>query len=243
MNKRIVLDSVNHHFNTKHTSGTQDKISLFENLSLTINSGQSHAIVGPSGVGKSSLLLIMAGLEAPKSGSVTYFEQRVEQDMRQSINKLKQQSGFIFQQFQLLPELDAISNIALPLKLKGDKQALSKAHDWLNQVGLGERARHKPNELSGGEQQRIAIARAFVANPAFVFADEPTGNLDEKTAAQITRLMFDCSRINNTGLVVVTHSKTLSQQADHCFELHDGQLHCLTTENGLTTEKSTGEAA
>ncbi|MFT4925335.1 MAG: putative ABC transport system ATP-binding protein [Phenylobacterium sp.] len=215
INKRIVLDAVNHHFAIK-----QQHITLFDNLSLTINSAKSHAIVGPSGAGKSSLLLILAGLEAPKSGSVSFYDQ----DVAQSINQLKKQSGFIFQQFQLLPELDAISNIALPLKLNGDKQAMIKARDWLEQVGLGGRADHKPNELSGGEQQRVAIARAFVANPGFVFADEPTGNLDEKTAEQVTDLMFECSRINHTGLVVVTHNKTLAQRADVCFELRGGRL-------------------
>ncbi|MFT5163453.1 MAG: putative ABC transport system ATP-binding protein [Alteromonadaceae bacterium] len=215
MNKRIVLDGVSHHFTTK-----ADKICLFDDVSLSINSGQSYAIVGPSGAGKSSLLVILAGLEAPKAGEVSFYDQ----DKVQPAGRLQQQSGFIFQQFQLLPELDALNNIALPLKLKGDKQAIDKARHWLAQVGLENRASHKPNELSGGEQQRIAIARAFVAHPAFVFADEPTGNLDEKTAAQVTGLMFDCSRVNQTGLVLVTHSKRLSQRADHCFELSGGQL-------------------
>jgi putative ABC transport system ATP-binding protein len=215
MNKRIVLNSVNHHFATR-----QGNISLFADLSLTVGNGKTHAIVGPSGVGKSSLLLILAGLEPPVSGTVDYF---VDQKQT-SIKQLKQDSGFIFQQFQLLPELDAISNIALPLKLKGDKQAMNKAQVWLEQVGLAQRAGHKPNELSGGEQQRVAIARAFVAEPAFVFADEPTGNLDQKTAQHITDLMFECCRVNQTALVIVTHDNKLSQRADFCHQLSGGQL-------------------
>lgn len=219
--KRIVLQSVAHHFASRHLSphlAKAENISLFKELSLTINSGESHAIVGPSGAGKSSLLLILAGLATPTAGSVDFTDGTASQ----SINQLKQQSGFIFQQFQLLPELDALANIALPLKLRGDKQANDKARQWLDKVGLSQRAKHKPNELSGGEQQRVAIARAFVADPAFVFADEPTGNLDEKTARQISELMFECS--HKTGLVIVTHSQALSQQADHCYHLEAGSL-------------------
>jgi putative ABC transport system ATP-binding protein len=228
MSKRIELNSVDHYFSTRG-----EQITLFEDLSLTICSQKSHAIVGPSGAGKSSLLLILAGLETPKSGTVTFYQD----EHKQSIQQLKQQSGFIFQQFQLLPELDALSNVALPLKLKGDRQAKGKALEWLQQVGLGERAAHKPNELSGGEQQRVAIARAFVANPAFVFADEPTGNLDQKTATKISELMLDCSRIHQTGLVVVTHSDLLASRADHCYHLSDGRL-CKQT--GVLTQADKG---
>ena len=228
--KRIVLQSVAHHFASRHLSSglaKAENISLFKELSLTINSGESHAIVGPSGAGKSSLLLILAGLATPTAGSVGFFDDtsaNSNSTTGQSINQLKQQSGFIFQQFQLLPELDALANIALPLKLRGDKQANAKARQWLDKVGLSQRAKHKPNELSGGEQQRVAIARAFVADPAFVFADEPTGNLDEKTARQISELMFECSHTNKTGLVIVTHNSALSQQADHCYHLEAGSL-------------------
>ncbi|TQV89299.1 ABC transporter ATP-binding protein [Aliikangiella coralliicola] len=210
MTKHIILGSVGHHFQTENRV-----ISLFQGLSLTVSSAETNAIVGPSGVGKSSLLLILAGLETPQSGNVVFSDGGVAQPLL----ALRQQSGFIFQQFHLLPELDAINNIALPLKLKGDKSAMEKAEEWLCKVGLENRAKHKPSQLSGGEQQRIAIARAFVTEPAFVFADEPTGNLDEKTAKDIVELMFECSDANQTGLVVVTHSKALSKMADHCYEL------------------------
>ena len=226
-NQSIIVNSINHQFITK-----EGKITLFNDLYMTINSGETHAIVGPSGVGKSSLLLILAALEKPTSGQWVF-----------SINgeyfpadQLKKHSGFIFQQFQLLPELDAISNVALPLKLKGDKKAMEKAYQWLERVGLGDRSSHKPAELSGGEQQRVAIARAFVSEPAFVFADEPTGNLDTKTTEYITKLMFDCCKVSGTALVIVTHDNQLAARADFCHQLGDGQL--KTVANQTSTNKA-----
>ncbi len=141
--------------------------------------------------------------------------------------QLRRNSGFIFQQFHLLPELDALGNIALPLKLKGDKAAASKARECLERVGLAERAQHQPAQLSGGEQQRVAIARAFVNRPAFIFADEPTGNLDQKTAEHVSDILFDFSRSQDSTLVVVTHCHRLATQADHVLQLANGQLQPL----------------
>lgn len=215
MSHIIELNAVSHYFEAH-----QQRVKLFENLSFTINSRNTYAIVGPSGAGKSSLLMLLAGLESPKTGGFVY---RSGQHEMQA-NELRQNSGFIFQQFHLLPELDALHNVALPLKLKGDKNAETRATEWLQKVGLKQRAHHKPNQLSGGEQQRVAIARAFVSQPKFVFADEPTGNLDENTAAEVMRLMFSCSKQNGTGLVVVTHSLKLAMLADIRFELSAGQL-------------------
>ncbi len=215
----ITLDLVSHHFE----SG--DKIvRLFEDLSLCFEKGQSTAIIGPSGAGKSSLLTLAAGLEQPKSGAVRCHlgSKLLSQD------EMRQTSGFIFQQFHLLPELDALSNLALPLRLRGDKAAYEAAEDWLDKVGLGERADHKPSQLSGGEQQRIAIARAFITSPSFIFADEPTGNLDEITSAAITDLMFNCARDTGAGLVLVTHSRSLAERADVCFKLSGGKLEAVT---------------
>lgn len=211
----ITLDKVSQHFR----SGDKT-IHLFDDLSLTLERGKSTAIIGSSGAGKSSLLTIAAGLDEPKCGTV-----RCHLDAGPlSTDELRRASGFIFQQFHLLPELDAISNLALPLRLHGVAEANKKASAWLDKVGLSERADHKPSQLSGGEQQRIAIARAFISDPAFIFADEPTGNLDENTSGAITDLMFECVEETGAGLVLVTHSRALSARADSCFLLSAGKL-------------------
>ncbi|MBY6211894.1 ABC transporter ATP-binding protein [Microbulbifer agarilyticus] len=215
MSSSIHLKQIGHHFTL-----AKQQVSLFEGLNIELHSGQSYAIVGPSGVGKSSLLLLMAGLECPVSGEVQF----QKNDDPQPLKNLRQSSGFIFQQFHLLPELDALSNVALPLKLKGDKCALATAELWLDKVGLSDRMYHKPQQLSGGEQQRVAIARAFAMQPQFIFADEPTGNLDEKTAQYIAQLMFDCCQQSGVGLVLVTHSMELAQQADTLLQLGQGKL-------------------
>ena len=218
MHCSIELEDVTHGFRL----GQQD-ITLFSNLSLRLEQGQSMAIVGPSGVGKSSLLMLMAGLESPRQGQFRY-----QQDLINAPpESLRRRSGFVFQQFHLLEELTALHNLALPLKLKGDHQAEQKAREWLHKVGLAERADHKPVQLSGGEQQRVAIARAYISEPAFVFADEPTGNLDQHTAQQITDLMFDCAKQLNCALVYVTHNLELAERADGCFVLNQHGLEQL----------------
>ncbi|SFC91986.1 ABC transporter ATP-binding protein [Pseudoalteromonas denitrificans] len=224
MSQIIMLDDVSHHFKINNQT-----ISLFNKLNLKISAHHSHAIMGPSGVGKSSLLLILAGLEKPVSGKMTF----TDRDCIKTELALRQCSGFVFQQFHLLPELDALNNIALPLKLKGDKHAIEKALFWLKQVGLEYRSKHKPNELSGGEQQRVAIARAFVTQPSFVFADEPTGNLDTQTAKEIADLMFSCAKINKTGFVVVTHSKDVCDRADFCYEMSHGKINKVNVQHNL----------
>lgn len=215
MQSSIQLKDISYHFDE-----TDKQVSLFENLNMVIKTGSSYTIVGPSGAGKSSLLTLAAGLDKPKRGEVQFILNGIAATEQQ----VRENSGFIFQQFHLLPELDAIGNLALPLRLKGDKSALEKASHWLEKVGLQDRAKHKPNQLSGGEQQRIAIARAFVSEPKFIFADEPTGNLDQKTSQEISNLMFEFSASNECAMVVVTHSQELASQADHLFRLSDGKL-------------------
>ena len=214
MNK-IILENVGHYFDTP-----RGRISLFDNLSLSIDGQRTYAIVGPSGVGKSSLLSLAAGLELPRSGDIQFSHE----GRPITILELRQISGFIFQQFHLLQELDALGNIALPLRLKGNRNAYDIASDWLAKIGLADRAKHKPTELSGGEQQRVAIARAFVTSPAFIFADEPTGNLDEQTSDSVAELMFEFAADSGCALVIVTHSKELAARADHCFELSHAHL-------------------
>lgn len=215
MHGTITLESVSQQF-----SMANQEITLFSNLSLQLTNDQSTAIIGPSGVGKSSLLLLMAGLERPSQGHFGFSLQ----GKNASSDTLRKHSGFVFQQFHLLSELDALNNLALPLKLKGDGQAVEKARYWLDKVGLSARENHKPEQLSGGEQQRIAIARAFITEPLFVFADEPTGNLDQNTALGITSLMFECAQKNQSGLIFVTHNSQFASQADRCFTLSKSGL-------------------
>jgi putative ABC transport system ATP-binding protein len=195
-------------------------ITLFENLDLSINQGQSYAITGPSGAGKSSLLMLISGLEKPSSGRGHF----INDNQISTLDNLRSEIGFIFQQFHLLPELTALHNIALPLKLRGDKHAIKKAENWLEKVGLLDRANHKPSQLSGGEQQRVAIARALVFSPKFIFADEPTGNLDQHNANEISDILFACCHENNAGLVIVTHSNVLASKAQNIYSLANGDL-------------------
>ncbi len=215
MQDTIELTSISHHFET-----ASERIELFHGLSCTISANETLAIIGPSGAGKSSLLSIAAGLEIPAGGQVCFTIGGAH------VNALtmRANSGFIFQQFHLMPELDAIGNLALPLRLKGNGHAFDIAALWLEKVGLKHRARHRPHQLSGGEQQRIAVARAFVTAPRFIFADEPTGNLDMQTSESVAGLMFDCARETGCGLVIVTHSRQLAMRADASLLLESGQL-------------------
>lgn len=211
----IELKSISHHFDT-----ARERVELFRGLSCTVRADETLAIMGPSGAGKSSLLSIAAGLEKPAVGQVCFTIGGTEVDAL----TMRAHCGFIFQQFHLMPELDAIGNLALPLRLKGHRDAFDVAALWLEKVGLKDRARHRPHQLSGGEQQRIAVARAFVSNPRFVFADEPTGNLDLNTSERVAELMFDCARETGCGLVIVTHSKPLAMRADQSLLLAAGRL-------------------
>lgn len=216
---RIALHNVSQSF-THHSQ----QVQLFSQLSLSIEQGQSYAITGPSGSGKSSLLMLMSGLELPAQGRASY----IQGDQFLPLSHLRADIGFIFQQFHLLPELTALHNVALPLKLRGQKQAEQQARAWLEHVGLGQRLDHKPAQLSGGEQQRAAIARALVFEPRFIFADEPTGNLDTQCAAEIADLLFACCQQKGAGLVMVTHSESLAARAQHVFSFKDGN--CVLVE-------------
>lgn len=196
------------------------KITLFDHIDLSLHQGASYAITGPSGSGKSSLLMLASGLEKPTTGHGHY----VSDNQIKPLEELRAEIGFIFQQFHLLPELTALNNVALPLKLRGDKHAIEKAKHWLEKVGLNHRQNHKPSELSGGEQQRVAIARSLVFEPKFIFADEPTGNLDQKSAGEVANILTTCCQENNAGLIMVTHSEALASQAQHIFTLSGGKL-------------------
>lgn len=212
-NSFIKLEQVGQSFKS-----TDSTITLFSDLNLTVEQGQSYAITGPSGAGKSSLLMLMSGLESPSTGNAYL----IDNAKKLPLSYIREESGFIFQQFHLLPELTALANVALPLKLRGIANAEQKATKWLKRVGLSYRLTHKPQQLSGGEQQRVAIARALVFEPRYIFADEPTGNLDGNNANDIAELLFACCSELGSALIVVTHSDKLAARATHQFVLEDG---------------------
>ena len=220
MSCSIELKNVSQSFKNITSNKNASTITLFENLNLLINQGQSYAITGPSGAGKSSLLMLLSGLEQPTSGQSNY----INNNHASTLSNLRSEIGFIFQQFHLLPELTALNNVALPLKLRGDKDAINKAEHWLAKVGLSDRANNKPSQLSGGEQQRVAIARALVFSPKFIFADEPTGNLDQNNANEISDILFECCQENSAGLIIVTHSIALANKAQNIYSFADGNL-------------------
>jgi len=200
-------------------------LSILHELSLELAAGDSLAIVGTSGSGKSTLLGLLAGLDLPSSGQVILAGQDLtvlDEDERAQIRA--EQIGFVFQSFQLLDNLTALENVALPLELKGNRQAQNEARQLLKRVGLSERLTHQPRQLSGGEQQRVALARAFAASPKVLFADEPTGNLDSKTGSHISDLLFELNQERGTTLVLVTHDERLAQRCQRRIRLEGGRL-------------------
>jgi putative ABC transport system ATP-binding protein len=201
------------------------QLTILEGVSLDVAAGETLAIVGASGSGKTTLLGLLAGLDRPNSGSVAWHGEAVSSLTEDALAKRRQGAiGFVFQSFQLLPALTALENVMLPLELAGARDAEKRAADWLARVGLGERVDHLPKQLSGGEQQRVAIARAFVADPKIVFADEPTGNLDTDTGAEIVELMFSLNREQGTTLVLVTHDPELAARCGHVVRLARGKV-------------------
>lgn len=209
----------------KTVTTTNGPLHILSSVDLTIKRGDSLAIVGASGSGKSTLLSLLAGLDTSSTGTVTLNGHELtamNEDARAEIRN--QLIGFVFQSFQLLPGLTALENVMLPLELGGDKQAHSKATILLDRVGLSPRLTHTPKQLSGGEQQRVALARAFVTEPAILFADEPTGNLDSKTGEQIIELLFELNQEKHTTLVLVTHDNALADRCQHSIKLEAGYL-------------------
>ncbi|MDR5899076.1 ABC transporter ATP-binding protein [Halomonas vilamensis] len=206
------------------TSGERS-LTILHELSLDVAAGESVAILGKSGSGKSTLLGLLAGLDTPTDGELTLFGKRLsrlDEDGRAALRAGR--VGFVFQNFQLLPTLSALENVLLPLELSPRAGESRTAQDWLARVGLGERTSHLPKQLSGGEQQRVAIARAFVADPELVFADEPTGNLDPDTGAQVIDLLFSLNQEAGTTLILVTHDHALARRCNRCLRLESGRL-------------------
>ncbi len=209
----------------KVVPSAEGELSILDDLSLDLCRGDSLAIIGRSGSGKSTLLGLLAGLDLPSSGSIHLAGHDLTQLNEDQRARLRaEQVGFVFQSFQLLDSLNALENVMLPLELEGHADARQRARALLERVGLGQRLTHYPRQLSGGEQQRVAIARAFVAEPAVLFADEPTGNLDSHTGERICDLLFELNREHGATLVLVTHDARLAQRCSRQICLEAGRL-------------------
>jgi len=209
---------------SKQVTTAEGMLNILDKINLSLASGESLAIVGPSGSGKSAVLGILAGLDLPSSGLVRLNGQDItamDEEGRAAVRA--KHVGFVFQSFHLLPGLTALENVALPLELQGDREALTTAAYFLQRVGLNHRTTHYPRQLSGGEQQRVAVARAFACRPTILFADEPTGNLDTGTGEKINDLLFELNREEGTTLVLVTHELNLAARCGQRLVLAAGQ--------------------
>ena len=202
-------------------------LAILHDLSFQIRQGESVAIIGASGSGKSTLLSLLAGLDLPTAGQIDLMGQNLNLLDEDGRARLRGKFvGFVFQSFQLLPHLTTLENVMLPLEMAGESQLRAKqaALEWLDKVGLGPRANHFPKTLSGGEQQRVALARAFINKPAILFADEPTGSLDEASGNRVIELLFELNRENSSTLVLVTHDPALAARCERQLSLHGGCL-------------------
>ena len=210
---------------TKEVNSPEGLLTIVKDINLSVEQGKPVSLVGPSGSGKTTLLAIMAGLDLPTAGTVRLLGSQItslDEDKRAQIRG--KDVGFVFQSFHLMPRLTALDNVMLPLEISGDPQSTDKAYEALKQVGLSKRAKHFATQLSGGEKQRVAIARSIVNKPKILFADEPTGNLDKKSSSSITDLIFSLNELIQTTLVLVTHDVSLAEKCDEVYELSEGQL-------------------
>jgi len=210
---------------TKTYESGNKSLTVLDDINFTIPAGSSFSIVGPSGSGKTTLLGLCAGLDRASSGSVklngTVIDQ-LNEDQRAALRN--EHVGFIFQNFQLLPTLTALENVMVPMELRKDKEAAKKAMHLLERVGLADRHDHYPTQLSGGEQQRVSLARAFANKPKILFADEPTGNLDEATGQKVESLLFELNKDAGTTLVLVTHDLDLAAKTEYVLKLKGGKM-------------------
>lgn len=228
----------------KYYSIGENRVKALNGVDFTINKGEFCSIVGTSGSGKSTLLNMLAGLEKPTKGQIIISGHHIE---RMSENKLvkfrREHVGFIFQSFNLLPTMNAVENVALPLSFRGipKKVRLAKASKMLSMVGLKKQQFHKPTQMSGGQQQRVGVARALVVQPDIIFADEPTGNLDSNTSAEVMELMKKIVREQNLTLIMVTHDNHLASFADRIFHIKDGKILKIEENNREETKNENEE--
>ena len=223
MSNSIKVLSANHL--GKQVMPSDGTLTILHDICFDLYQGESVAITGSSGSGKSTLLSLLAGLDTPTSGNVVLMGQdlnELNEDGRASLRG--SHVGFVFQSFQLLPHLNALENVMLPAELRGDLDANEKATFWLDKVGLKDRLKHFPKTLSGGEQQRVALARAFINRPAILFADEPTGSLDEASGNRVIDLLFDLNQANHSTLILVTHDPALANRCQRQIQLQGGKL-------------------
>lgn len=212
------------HLTKKYRTADGGELTVLDDVSFDLAAGDTFSIIGPSGSGKTTLLGLCAGLDRASSGSVTLHGVRLDELSEDERAALRNQYvGFVFQNFQLIPTLTALENVMVPLELRGQPDAAAIAREWLRLVGLSERLRHYPAQLSGGEQQRVCIARAFANNPKILFADEPTGNLDAENAAGVTELLFELNRTAGATLVLVTHDPELAKRTQRVLRMKGGK--------------------
>ena len=206
--------------------GVNRELTVLDNVHFQVEKGETLAIVGPSGSGKTTLLGLCAGLDTPSMGEINLAGQPISKMTENEKAEIRNQNvGFIFQNFQLLPTLTALENVIIPLELQGrPKGARTKAIDLLERVGLGGRHHHYPSQLSGGEKQRVSLARAFSNDPQILFADEPTGNLDEETGLIVENLLFELNKEKQTTLIIVTHDLELAKKTDRIIKLKGGKI-------------------
>lgn len=217
-----------HEVSKIYKSGSRE-LTVLDNVSFSIESGSSMSIVGPSGSGKTTVLGLCAGLDRASSGSVALQNTRLESLNEDQLAAVRNKYvGFIFQNFQLMPTLTAVENVMVPLELRGEKKVRARSMDLLDKVGLADRSHHYPAQLSGGEQQRVSIARAFSNKPLILFADEPTGNLDAEASSIIVKLIFDLNTEAGTTLVLVTHDSELAAKTQRIIQLKGGRVVSLT---------------
>lgn len=210
---------------SKQVSSPEGTLTILSEVSFAIDRGDSVAVVGASGAGKSTLLALLAGLDLPTSGEIWLDSNNLtnlDEDGRAAVRAAS--VGFVFQSFHLVPSLNALENVMLPLELAGKSEPKKVADEIMQKVGLGERWSHYPSQLSGGEKQRVAIARAFATEPAVLFADEPTGNLDSHTGDNVVELMFELNHTSSTTLVLVTHDQALANRCNRILDLDAGRL-------------------